>query len=188
MMMRRAAGFAFRKRAIDALINLAGELIVLKNSFAHLARRAEAEAGADLSRAVRREQDAIERLAGDFHDAALSLRMVPVGEVLRPFPRLVRDLSHRLDKKVQLITRGETTELDKAIVDRLYEPLLHLVRNALDHGIETPDRAQGGRQAGDRLDHDRGVAGRRPGRHRDRRRRPRHRSVRGPAQAPRNAA
>ena len=68
-----------------------------------------------------------------------SLRMVPVGQVLRPFPRLVRDLSHRLDKKVQLITRGETTESDKAIVDRLYEPLLHIVRNALDHGIEAPD-------------------------------------------------
>jgi two-component system chemotaxis sensor kinase CheA len=135
---------------VDALINLAGELIVLKNSFAHLTRRAEAEAGADLSRAVRREQDAIERLAADFHDAALSLRMVPVGEVLRPFPRLVRDLSHRLDKKVQLITRGETTESDKAIVDRLYEPLLHIVRNALDHGIEAPDarRAAGKPETG----------------------------------------
>ena len=148
---------------VDALINLAGELMVLKNSFAHLARQVEAEAGPDLSRAVRREQDAIERLAADFHDAALSLRMVPVGEVLRPFPRLVRDLSHRLDKKVQLVTRGETTESDKAIVDRLYEPLLHIVRNALDHGIETPDarRAAGkpetgsitiaASQAGDRI-------------------------------------
>ena len=130
---------------VDALINLAGELIVLKNSFAHLARQAQAEAGPDLSRAVRREHDAIERLAADFHDAALRLRMVPVAEVLRPFPRLVRDLSHRLGKKVELVTRGETTESDKAIVDRLYEPLLHIVRNALDHGIEAP--------------HDRGAAG-----------------------------
>ena len=135
---------------VDALINLAGELMVLKNSFAHLARRVEAEAGPDLSRAARREQDAMERLAADFHDAALRLRMVPVGEVLRPFPRLVRDLSHRLDKKVQLVTRGEITESDKAIVDRLYEPLLHIVRNALDHGIEAPDarRAAGKPETG----------------------------------------
>ena len=81
-------------------------------------------------------------------------------QVLRPFPRLVRDLSHRLGKKVQLVTRGETTESDKAIVDRLYEPLLHIVRNALDHGIETPDARRRRRQAGDRLDHHRGVAGR----------------------------
>ena len=123
---------------VDTLINLAGELIVLKNSFAHLARRAEAEAGPDLSRAVRREQDAIERLSASVHDAALRLRMVPVAQVLRPFPRLVRDLSLRLAKKVALVTRGETVESDKAIVDRLYEPLLHIVRNALDHGIETP--------------------------------------------------
>jgi two-component system chemotaxis sensor kinase CheA len=148
---------------VDALINLAGELMVLKNSFAHLARQVEAEAGPDLSRAARREHDAIERLAADFHDAALSLRMVPVGEVLRRFPRLVRDLSQRLDKKVELVTRGETTESDKAIVDRLYEPLLHIVRNALDHGIEAPDarRAAGkpetgsitiaASQAGDRI-------------------------------------
>jgi two-component system chemotaxis sensor kinase CheA len=123
---------------VDALINLAGELIVLKNSFALLARRVDAESGADLTRAVRREQDAIERLSADLHDAALRLRMVPVAQVLRPFPRLVRDLSQRLGKKVELVTRGETTESDKAIVDRLYEPLLHIVRNALDHGIETP--------------------------------------------------
>ena len=65
--------------------------------------------------------------------------MVPVAQVLRPFPRLVRDLSQRLGKKVQLVTRGETTESDKAVVDRLFEPLLHLVRNALDHGIEAAE-------------------------------------------------
>jgi len=124
---------------IDALVNLAGELIVLKNSFAHLARQVDAEGRQDLSRAMKREQDAIERLAADFYESILALRMVPVGQMLRPFPRMVRDLSQRFGKKVRFVTHGETTESDKAVVDRLSEPLLHVVRNALDHGIEMPD-------------------------------------------------
>jgi two-component system chemotaxis sensor kinase CheA len=124
---------------IDALVDLAGELIVLKNSFAHLAKRIETEVGSqDLSRAVKREHLAIERLSADMHNAVLQLRMVPIAQVLRAFPRLVRDLAQRLHKNVNLVTSGETTESDKAVVDRLFEPLVHLVRNALDHGIELP--------------------------------------------------
>ena len=131
---------------IDALVNLAGELMVLKNSFAHLARQVDAEGEQDLSRAMKREQDAIERLAVDFYGSILALRMVPVGQILRPFPRMVRDLSQRLGKKARLVTHGEATESDKAVVDRLSEPLLHVVRNALDHGIEMPDvRASAGK-------------------------------------------
>jgi two-component system chemotaxis sensor kinase CheA len=131
---------------IDALINLAGELIVHKNSFAHLARQVDAEGRQDLSRAMKREQEGIERLAAEFYELILALRMVPVGQILRPFPRMVRDLSQRFGKKVRLVTRGDTTESDKAVVDRLSEPLLHVVRNALDHGIEMPDvRAAAGK-------------------------------------------
>ena len=142
---------------IDALINLAGELIVRKNGFAHLAKRAE-ELGTDMdfARALRREHDAVERLAGEMHAAILQLRMVPVAQVFRSFPRLVRDMALRLDKKVELVTRGEATESDKTIVDRLFEPLLHLVRNALDHGIESSGAASRGRQARDRRHHDAG--------------------------------
>jgi two-component system chemotaxis sensor kinase CheA len=126
---------------IDALVNLAGELIVAKNGIAHLAKRLQDEVGDyDLARAVRREHDTIERLAGEMHAAILQLRMVPVAQVFRSFPRLVRDMSQRLEKKVRLVTHGETTESDKAVVDRLFEPLLHLVRNALDHGIESPEQ------------------------------------------------
>ena len=77
--------------------------------------------------------------------------MVPVAQVFRSFPRLVRDMSQQLGKEVTLVTRGETTESDKTIVDLLFEPLMHLVRNALDHGIETPDAATSlpGSRAGD---------------------------------------
>jgi two-component system, chemotaxis family, sensor kinase CheA len=129
------------ERRIDALFNLAGELIVAKNGFTHLAKRIEDEIGGhDLARAVKREHEAIERLVGEMHAAILQLRMVPVAQVFRSFPRLVRDMSQRLGKNVALVTRGETTEADKTVVDRLFEPLLHLIRNALDHGIESPEQ------------------------------------------------
>ncbi len=125
---------------IDALVNMAGELIVAKNGLAHLARKVQDVLGdRNLADAVAREHETIERLAGDLHAAILQLRMVPLAQVLRPFPRLVRDMSQRLHKKVALATRGETAEADKTIVDRLFDPLLHLVRNALDHGIEAPE-------------------------------------------------
>jgi two-component system, chemotaxis family, sensor kinase CheA len=125
---------------IDALVNLAGELIVVKNGFAHLAKRLAAETrGEEVARLIRRDYDAIEQIASEMHAAILQLRMVPIGQVFRSFPRLVRDISRQLDKKVTFVTRGETTEVDKTVVDLLFEPLLHLVRNALDHGIETPD-------------------------------------------------
>jgi two-component system chemotaxis sensor kinase CheA len=126
---------------IDALFNLAGELIVLKNSFAHLAKHLENEAGGrESGRAIRQQHDALDRLSGEMHSAILQLRMVPVAQVFGSFPRLVRDIAQRLDKKVELVTEGETTESDKTIVDRLFEPLLHLVRNALDHGIESSEQ------------------------------------------------
>jgi two-component system chemotaxis sensor kinase CheA len=139
----RSAGRSLRvdESRIDALINLAGELIVVKNSFAHVARRLEAEIGGlDLARAIRHDHDAIERLAGEMHAAILQLRMVPVRQVFRSFPRLVRDMSRQLGKEVALVTRGETTEGDKTVIDLLFEPLMHLVRNALDHGIESPEQ------------------------------------------------
>ena len=126
---------------IDTLINLAGELTILKNGFAHLAKRAESDGDArEVAAAIRRETEALDRLAGEMRGAILQLRMVPVAQVFRSFPRLVRDISQRLGKKVTLTTGGETTESDKTIVDSLFEPVLHLVRNALDHGIETPEQ------------------------------------------------
>ena len=160
----RPAGRSLRvdESKVDALVNLAGELIVAKNAFAHLAKRVEDEVpGHELARAVRREQASIERLAGEMHASILQLRMVPLSQVFRSFPRLVRDMSHRLGKTVELVMRGETTEADKTIVDRLFEPLLHLVRNALDHGIESPEqrRAAGKPEVGD--GHDAGLASRR---------------------------
>jgi two-component system, chemotaxis family, sensor kinase CheA len=126
---------------IDALLDLAGELLVAKNSFSNLVKRVEGQAGGhELARTMRSQHDAIERLAGELHTTILQLRMVPVAQVFRSFPRLVRDMAKRLKKNATLVTHGETIESDKMIVDLLFEPLMHLIRNALDHGIETPDQ------------------------------------------------
>jgi two-component system chemotaxis sensor kinase CheA len=124
---------------IEALVNLAGELVVAKNALTHSAKRVEQElGGSDVARSVHRDRDAIERLVTELHGTVLQLRMVPVAQLFRSFPRVIRDIARQLDKNVTLVTRGETTEADKTIVDRLFEPMVHLVRNALDHGVEDP--------------------------------------------------
>ena len=81
----------------------------------------------------------LERTLTELQAAVLKIRMVPVEHVFKRFPRLVRDLAHSRGKQVELDIQGGMTELDKSIVDALGEPLLHLVRNAIDHGIETPE-------------------------------------------------
>ena len=124
---------------VDRLIDAAGELIVAKNSLNELANRAGAELGdCEIARAIRTQAAAIDRLAGQSHQAAVQLRMVPLAQVFRRFARVVRDGAQELGKSIALVLRGEDTEADKAIVDAMFEPLLHVVRNALDHGIETP--------------------------------------------------
>ena len=131
---------------IDALVDLAGELLIVKNGFAHLARSIEKDPSQhDLARAIRDRNDALERLAGELHGAVLRLRMVPMAQVFRSFPRLVRDMSRQLGKDVTLVTHGESTESDKTIVDLMFEPLMHLVRNAMDHGIETAEQRSAAR-------------------------------------------
>jgi two-component system, chemotaxis family, sensor kinase CheA len=127
------------KTRIDALVNLAGELIVAKNALAHSAKRVRDALGRhEVAASIQRDHEVIDRLVVELHSTILQLRMVPVAQVFRSFPRLVRDVSRQLNKNIALTTRGDTTEADKTIVDRLFEPLLHLVRNAVDHGIESP--------------------------------------------------
>jgi two-component system chemotaxis sensor kinase CheA len=126
---------------IDALVTLAGELIVAKNALAHSSRRIDQElSGHEIASAIRRDYDAIDRLVVELHGTVLQLRMVPMAQVFQQFPRMVRDIARQLNKKVALATRGDGTEADKTIVDRLFEPLVHLVRNSVDHGVETPEQ------------------------------------------------
>jgi two-component system chemotaxis sensor kinase CheA len=126
---------------IEALVNLAGELLVAKNALAYSARQIEQDlGGSEVARSIQRDRDAIDRLVTELHGTILQLRMVPVAQLFGSFPRLIRDVARQLDKNVALVTRGETTEADKTIMDRLFEPMVHLVRNALDHGVESPEQ------------------------------------------------
>jgi two-component system chemotaxis sensor kinase CheA len=126
---------------VDALMNLIAELVVSKNSLPFLARRAEDVYGCrDMAREIKDQYAVIDRLAQDMQRAIMAVRMLPVSEVFERFPRLVRDLSRKLNKRIELRIAGEDTAADKSIIEALGDPLLHLVRNAIDHGIESPEQ------------------------------------------------
>ena len=125
---------------VDRLMNLIGELVVSKNALPYLAERAEAQFGVrELSREIRGQYSIINRIADEMQDAIMQVRMMAVSFIFQRFPRLVRDTSRKLGKEVQLVLEGEQTEADKNIIESLADPLIHIVRNSLDHGLETPD-------------------------------------------------
>jgi two-component system chemotaxis sensor kinase CheA len=124
---------------VDRLLDVAGELIVAKNSLNDLAARIGAELGeGEIARAVKIQSAVIDRLVGQTHHSAVQLRMVPLAQAFRRLPRVVRDGSRELGKLAGITMKGEDTEADKSVVDAMFEPLLHVVRNALDHGVESP--------------------------------------------------
>ena len=125
---------------VDRLMNLIGEMVVAKNGLPFLAARAETVYGVrELSREIKTQYAVINRIAEEMQDAIMQVRMMPVSSVFQRFPRLVRDISRKLGKEVLLTLEGEETEADKNIIEALAEPLIHIVRNSLDHGIETPE-------------------------------------------------
>jgi len=124
---------------IDRLMNLIGEMIVAKNALPYLAGRAESVFGVrELSREIKAQYAVINRIAEEMQDSIMQVRMMPVSFVFQRFPRLVRDTSNKLGKEVNLVLEGEDTEADKNIIESLGDPLMHIVRNSLDHGIEAP--------------------------------------------------
>jgi len=126
---------------VETLMNLVGELVLDRNRIVRLAYTnltgvEKSEEGIeDLMEAI----TGLSRTVSDLQDAVMKLRMQPVKRVFSKFPRIVRDLAKKLNKKVQLELEGEETEIDRSILDKIEEPLIHLVRNAIDHGIETPE-------------------------------------------------
>lgn len=138
---------------IDHLMSLIGEMVVAKNSLPYLANRAENHYGMrDLAREIKAQYAVINRVAEEMQDAIMQIRMMPVSFIFQRFPRLVRDISRKLGKEVELVLEGEDTEADKNIIEALADPLIHIVRNSLDHGIETPAvRAAAGKPARGRL-------------------------------------
>jgi two-component system chemotaxis sensor kinase CheA len=136
---------------IDRLMNLIGELVVEKNALPYLAQRAEAQYGVrELSREIKTQYSVINRIADEMQDAIMQVRMMSVLFVFQRFPRLVRDISRKLGKEVHLVLEGEQTEADKNIIESLADPLIHIVRNSLDHGLETAEvrRASGKPETG----------------------------------------
>lgn len=138
---------------VDRLMNLIGEMVVARNGLPYLAARAENQYGErELGRDIRAQHAVINRIVEEMQDAIMQVRMMPVSFVFQRFPRLVRDIARKLGKEVQLQLEGETTEADKNVIEALADPLVHLVRNALDHGMETPEeRRTAGKPAIGRL-------------------------------------
>ncbi len=119
-------------KLLDQLMNLAGELVLARNRVVQLAQKIMDE---DLTRSVQ----ALSMITTEMQEAIMKTRMQPIGTVFNKFPRIVRDLSKALGKKVNLQLEGTETELDRSIIEAIKDPLTHLVRNAIDHGIEPPD-------------------------------------------------
>jgi two-component system chemotaxis sensor kinase CheA len=117
---------------LDEMMDRVGELVIAQSRLSQMASSA-----ADLG--LRSVSEEIERLAGELRDTMMVLRMMPVASLFSRFRRLVHDLARETGKDIELITEGEMTEVDKTVIDRLADPLVHLVRNSIDHGLERPE-------------------------------------------------
>ncbi|WJV56082.1 chemotaxis protein CheA [Prodigiosinella aquatilis] len=120
---------------VDQLINLVGELVITQSMLAQRSTELDPVAHGDLLNSMGQ----LERNARDLQESVMSIRMMPMEYVFSRFPRLVRDLAAKLGKEVELTLSGSSTELDKSLIERIIDPLTHLVRNSLDHGIESPE-------------------------------------------------
>jgi two-component system chemotaxis sensor kinase CheA len=145
---------------LDDLWQLVGELVTCKARFSRLTAelagvkedRAAGSGPAELLQDVEKIADSLERVAGRMQQAVMETRMVPIAVLFNKFPRLVRDLSRKLGKEVELAMSGGQTEIDRSLVEALSDPLTHLIRNCLDHGIETVEsRLAGGKPASGRV-------------------------------------
>ncbi|SEN07049.1 chemotaxis protein CheW [Nitrosomonas marina] len=121
---------------VDQMINLVGELVITQAMLAQTA----SEVDPVLYEKLNSGMNQLERNTRDLQEAVMSIRMMPISFVFSRYPRVVRDLAAKLDKKVELKTVGEGTELDKGLIEKIADPLTHLVRNSLDHGIESPEK------------------------------------------------
>ena len=149
---KKAAGKPITSRTIrvdieklDVLMNLVSELIIAKNSLVSAANASNLN-GASENVAVNEHIEYLESVTTSLHESVMKVRMVPIESAVQKFPRMIRDLEKKLGKKMQLTITGEETELDRTVVDQIGDPLMHLLRNSADHGLEMPDvRAQRGK-------------------------------------------
>lgn len=127
---------------LDVLMNLVSELIIAKNGLV-------SQSGSDTgmrSQAFNEQIEYLERVTTNLHESVMKVRMMPIETVTQKFPRMIRDLTKKLNKKMELYMTGEDTELDRTVIDEIGDPLMHLLRNSADHGLESPEvRAQRGK-------------------------------------------
>jgi len=129
---------------IDRLADLVGEMVIAKNALAHVA--SQGSEAKDLIQGIAASQTTIERLVAQMHRAVMDVRMMPMRDIFRRFPRLMRDIAGSSGKTIDFSLEGESVEADKSIVEGLFEPLLHILRNAVAHGAEAEDiRLQAGK-------------------------------------------
>jgi two-component system chemotaxis sensor kinase CheA len=117
---------------LDSLLNMVGELVTVQSRLSQIASEYHEPKLAQVA-------EDVERLVAELRDTTMSIRMLPIGTTFVKFKRLVRDLSEELGKEISLVTAGGETELDKTVIERLNDPLVHLIRNSIDHGIESPE-------------------------------------------------
>ncbi len=140
-------------KRLDHLMNLIGELVLGKNRLMKINDDVEERyEGEEFLEELNQVVSMISLVTTDLQIAVMKTRMLPIGKVFNKFPRMIRDLSRELNKKIELEIEGEETELDKSIVEEIGDPLVHIVRNSCDHGIETPDvRAKKGKPDGGKI-------------------------------------
>jgi two-component system chemotaxis sensor kinase CheA len=136
---------------LDNLMNLVGELVIDRNRLQQLALQLETELGAhDAVDALNETSQHVGRITDELQEEVMRIRMQPIESVFNKFPRLVRDLAGKLGKKVDFIIEGKETELDRSVIEKIDDPIIHLLRNAIDHGLEMPEerRAAGKPETG----------------------------------------
>lgn len=116
-------------------MNLVSELIIAKNSLVSTS----SQEGILTNNTFNEQIEYLESVTTNLHESVMKVRMVPIETVVQKFPKMIRDLSKKLDKKMQLIMSGEETELDRTVVDEIGDPLMHLLRNSADHGLESAE-------------------------------------------------
>lgn len=126
------------QESVDSLMNIIGELLVAKNSLPYLADSVDKMTTEETKRGIMEKYNFINRLSEQLQDLIMSMRMLPISYVFDRYPKLVRDIAKKLDKKVKLTMEGGETKLDKNIIEMMADPMIHIMRNSLDHGIESP--------------------------------------------------
>lgn len=131
---------------LDVLMNLVSELIIAKNSLVAASEATMAQNSGTAQSGINEQIEYLESVTTNLHESVMKVRMVPIESVVNKFPRMIRDLTKKLNKKMELYMSGEETELDRTVVDEIGDPLMHLLRNSADHGLESAEvRAQRGK-------------------------------------------